>query len=511
MGERPDSALAVIEGIDTCVLRGAQERARYSLLCSMALDKNYVDTTSLAVIAPAVEWYSRHGSADERLKAYYYEGCVYANRDDLGSAMHSYMRASEYAESATDTLAMALLYIAKGSVFYKWYNMVELASNIEQAIKLYEGKHLDARTLDCYYRALTAYNNLCDSVAVAKYMHKIDSLAPLAQCNPKEPMLYKLFYSVEYQHDSVESVIHSLLQFPDLTEDDSLEIAWAYLSVLDMPDEAMKYLSADSEPSDFILRLKYWETYINIAQARKDKDNVIKGFEHYYPLLWDISKAKFDNELSYLAEVHALEMENVNREARHQKATWIYVSLILLLLLITGTIFIRHRAVRERQRLNEARMRQRIGELEDEAVNLQELLERKGELPGSVLAVLKERCDVLNTLLVSQIASADRYLREFDSWVAAITSDQEKFMEHTRLALEAAYPKFIHHLQRQGLKEDEINYACLYAIGLKGREVGKYLHRPSHYTISSDIRRKLGLETHDTNLGNYIHKLLKEV
>lgn len=44
MEDTPDSALVVMETIDTSRLAGKAQRARYSLLYSMALDKNYIDT-----------------------------------------------------------------------------------------------------------------------------------------------------------------------------------------------------------------------------------------------------------------------------------------------------------------------------------------------------------------------------------------------------------------------------------------------------------------------------------
>ena len=45
-------------------------------------------------------------------------------------------------------------------------------------------------------------------------------------------------------------------------------------------------------------------------------------------------------------------------------------------------------------------------------------------------------------------------------------------------------------------------------MGLKGREVGTYIKMRSHYNVSSDIREKLGINEHDTNLGIYLRKLL---
>ena len=58
INERPDSALSAIRQIDTLSLRTKAEKAKYSLLHAMALDKNYIDTTDTRIIAPAVEYYS---------------------------------------------------------------------------------------------------------------------------------------------------------------------------------------------------------------------------------------------------------------------------------------------------------------------------------------------------------------------------------------------------------------------------------------------------------------------
>lgn len=73
---RPDSALAVLEGIDKEQLNTREKEAKYALLMSMALDKNYIDLQSDSIIAPAVRYYENHGTPDERLKMYYYSGRI---------------------------------------------------------------------------------------------------------------------------------------------------------------------------------------------------------------------------------------------------------------------------------------------------------------------------------------------------------------------------------------------------------------------------------------------------
>ena len=89
---RPDSALAVLEGIDKAELTTKELEAKYALLMSMALDKNYIDLQSDSVIAPAVRYYERYGSADEKLKMYYYSGRIKQNSGDNEGAMEMFVK-----------------------------------------------------------------------------------------------------------------------------------------------------------------------------------------------------------------------------------------------------------------------------------------------------------------------------------------------------------------------------------------------------------------------------------
>ena len=72
MESRPDSALAVLQGISRAELTTKELGAKYALLLSQALDKNYIDLQSDSIIAPAMRYYWNHGSAEEKMKTLYY-------------------------------------------------------------------------------------------------------------------------------------------------------------------------------------------------------------------------------------------------------------------------------------------------------------------------------------------------------------------------------------------------------------------------------------------------------
>ena len=66
------------------------------------------------------------------------------------------------------------------------------------------------------------------------------------------------------------------------------------------------------------------------------------------------------------------------------------------------------------------------------------------------------------------------------------------------------------YLHDKGLKEFEIDFCCLYAIGMKGKEVKAYTNLSRHYKDCSEVRQKLGLAESDTNLSIFLQKLLKK-
>ncbi len=119
MWTRPDSALAALESIDTLSLKTKAQRARYSLLYTMALDRNHITIPDLRVIKPAANYYERHGSNDDRMKMYFYLGTAQFDTEDPESAMASYIRAKEYS-SRSDNLVFRGIISSSISDVYLW-------------------------------------------------------------------------------------------------------------------------------------------------------------------------------------------------------------------------------------------------------------------------------------------------------------------------------------------------------------------------------------------------------
>ena len=117
--EHPDNALETLRGMDQSSLNTKKLRARFALLYAIALDKNYIDTTDVSVIMPAVNYYKRHGSPDEKLKTHFYLGRIYLNAHRFEKAAYEYALAESEAEKSQDLVQKGLLFM-NFSYLYNW-------------------------------------------------------------------------------------------------------------------------------------------------------------------------------------------------------------------------------------------------------------------------------------------------------------------------------------------------------------------------------------------------------
>lgn len=133
MWTKPDSALAVLESVDTLDLKTRAQRAEFSLLYTMAFDRNHLTIPNLHIIEPAVRYYERHGSKDTKKKMYFYLGVAQYDTGDLESAIVSYIRAKEYSLYSDNLMFKGLISFVISDVFFSDKNYPESISYCKEA------------------------------------------------------------------------------------------------------------------------------------------------------------------------------------------------------------------------------------------------------------------------------------------------------------------------------------------------------------------------------------------
>lgn len=126
------------------------------------------------------------------------------------------------------------------------------------------------------------------------------------------------------------------------------------------------------------------------------------------------------------------------------------------------------------------------------------------------MSLIRQRLSVLDKVLASHISSDDKAYRISEEEIENLISDRESFLISSKIVFKENHPGFISILEQKGLSDWEIGYCCLFTLGLKGKEVGEFIQKKRHYIISSEIRKKLGLGEHDTNIGIWLRTLLSE-
>lgn len=136
--EDPKRALEEIRNITPDNLLSPRTKAKHALLHSMALDKNYIDLTTDSIIAPAVKYYSKHGSADDRLLMHYYMGRIYENAGDDEKAAVEFSKGEEQSMEVTNNLALGRLYMHFSSIYNRAWNSSREREYLEKAYRSFQ-------------------------------------------------------------------------------------------------------------------------------------------------------------------------------------------------------------------------------------------------------------------------------------------------------------------------------------------------------------------------------------
>ena len=517
--EHTDSAWVTLQNIRPETLASKEEKAKHALLLSMAMDKNYIDRTDFEVLQPAIDYYSEKGTPDDKLRTYYYQGRIYQNKGDKDSSMRAFINARELKDEITDTLTYANLLVAQGTYFYSSYKIKDFIENNLQAARLYQA-------INRPYYQMTSLTNALDGSIINKDKQLADSIMTCCKNNIDEHpdygsimIPYVISYTIVFKSDNeIRNVIHSVYDNKKLSNNAKLDIAYGY-SKIGEADKALQVLESIHAENIDTNSLKYLSIKADVLEANDNYKDALSFYKLYSSTLEQKHKILFSQDLLFAQERHNLEVASLIEIQKRDQLIWYSICCAFVLLSVIGVIYYRYRIGKtqrviaeqenDRLRLEQENLGMRISQLESESENLKNLLSNQKELPEPITESIRIRIEMLNSLLAAQISDNEKYAKPYSAWIDEILKNKDAFMDSTRLAFKASHPRFMNYLEEHGLTEAEQNYLCLYAIGLRGKEIGEYIQLKRHYHISSDIRKKLGIDEHETNIGIYIRRLMK--
>ena len=510
--ERPDSALVVLEQLNTSELSGKEEKAKHALLYSMALDKNFVDKTDFEALQPAIDYYEDNGSATDKLRTYYYQGRIYHNIGNDAQAMTSYLNALEYYEDSGDILTLARIYVAMGNIYYTlldWDKVCEV--NLKAADLFYHANRVDSH-VNCLLKAVSGYIQARDFerayLCLQKCQHYIDTIPPALLSNYySEYLTYLISMGTDSEIKAQIDIYNSAV--PKEWRDHATN-ANGYLRLKEY-EKALTSLYEIKTFSNLNSERRYYSLLTTVCQSQGMYKDALEAYNRFNEINNSVTLAIFNQDTQFIEERHKLEVENLHeKQAKHRA---ILICLIISIILIAGIIYIRFRLkIRTIMQTNAEQEAERYKllyqQIEYEKDNLAEVLSQNNHIDDSIKNIIARRIELLNQFFTLHITNNSEVSRKVNKELDELLANKEAFMSSTRLAFAGSHPNFIKYLETHNLSEKEIEYCCLYALGLKGKEVGSYIKMRSHYNISSDVRVKLGLGESDTNLGIHLRRLL---
>ena len=512
--ERPDSVLNVLQAIDTDELVGDEEPAKHALLLSMALDKNYIDKTDFEVLQPAIEYYEENGSATDKLRTFYYQGRIYHNRGNEADAMESYVKAINIGENSADILTKARLYVAQGNIYnslLRWDNAIN--ANLHAAEYFFHMDKIDSY-VNCNLKACNGYIHNDDYDNAQRILDKCSNYIGEVS-NEKLSLYYAAQLTLQIKTGDSRNILTTIDEYfvsvPDSNRN-HLTIANAYIAIGEN-NKALDILEGRDYSSNISKEMKYYATLVAIYENLHNYQLAHEANKKFYELHDAYVNSIFEQDTQFVEQEYALKL--LHKQEKENKYRIIIISTIMISILTMIVIYIRgrlkYRTIQKAHAEQEAeRYRLLYEQMEYEKDNLSELLSHNNDLDNNIRHIIAKRIELLNKFFTVYITNNSEISRKVDKELDELLANKSLFMSSTRLAFAGSHPKFIKYLEEHNLSEQEIEICCLYAIGLKGKDIKAYTNQSRHYHQSADIRHKLGLTESDTNLSIFLRDMLEK-
>lgn len=511
----PAEALDTLESIDREALTTRKLRASHALLYSMALDKNYIDLKNDSIIAPAVEYYSRHGDADIRFRTHYYHARIFENAGDYDNALLAVSKAEALDTAKVDADVLCMLYAMKGSIYdiaWRPHDAIESYELARRyALESHKFRHYAYYTLYCAME----YRQASDSILFEKCLSEAQDYQEyftLTERHIYQSIMLNRMIDLEKDSNEVLGFVENyLIEYPQSEKINWKNIARAY-QYLNMHEKALEVLKLYTDYNDVSLDPGYYAILSEILAELKDYDEALKAHEKYASIN-DAEDIKLhQSDLKLVEQRHFHEIQEIS-----QKYKFLYLTIIFLSILFVSLFYIikwykaysKNKSEYDSLTKEYDELRRLEAKLNDAYRYLSEQMDRRGESSKDLMTILGYRIKSLSAFLKRPIPDA---LSKIPSQIEDIKKNKNYIVDSVGLLYAINYPDFVSVLQNHGLTSSEIGFCCLYIMGLNMPEVGEIIGKVSSiYNINSTIRKKLNISTSETNLDKWLVKKFSEL
>lgn len=506
MNDNPESSLEILESIDKDLLSTRKQKAKFALMYSMALDKNYIDIKTDSIIAPALEYYQIHGPKEERFLCNYYHARIYENAGDNENALLCAVKAESVDTSKVSAQNKCLLYALKGQIYHQeWRIQESIEAYIlacRYALSSNKFRHYAYYCLElarAYYYSSDFLNSM---VWVKNAENFFDYFTNVEIHKYKAMVLLNMFDSDVKPEICVEYAEKYIEEYPSHKLTNWHIVAKAYLNAGN-PDKAYEMIQKYVVNANSIT--PYYGIIAEILEQLKDYQGALEAQKTFAELVKERDVARHLSDIKVLEE--RFEGELVQAHQRHIIS---YISGIsLLLLLITVCLVFKWRNEREQNMRGLADLQQEYNAL----ISLKERMDSSyqylshqiisdSQTDQELMRVLGYRIKSLSAFLQKPIPDS---LSKVASQIEDLKRNRNYIVDSIGLLYAVTCPDFVSELRAHDLTSSEIGYCCLYLLGLNIPEAGEVIGKVSSiYNVNSAIRKKLGIS--GANLDKWLIK-----
>lgn len=384
--ERPDSALTVLQSIDSTLLTTPAEKAKYSLLMTMAKHKNYLPLKDTTTLSPAVEYYCR--DSRERALTQYYKGIILFNNEEYNPALPCFNSSLELFEKygMKKYKAMALSFI--GLTYDCCHNKYEELSYAERAYDAYKEMGDTSHYLVALLNLALAYNNNRRYNEADSVLSVICSVADTSDYTIEGALLLKNDINLRSDNPDPKLSIKILEDVRDKGHGLNLEAycQYAYALLLDGQEDRsnklLEQLLAAGAAEDL-------DCLFTLFRIEKKKGDSVKALEYKEAIdsLSDKYVVRMLEQSLFRAQAENASLKEAKARIalRHSRIMGLLFCVILLLVLVTLYCHYRHR-----NRILQQEIDRLIITRDSVAANLQGMEEVQKTYYLAVLPIFKE-------------------------------------------------------------------------------------------------------------------------
>lgn len=521
------------------------QRMRYDLLYHKAMNKAYIDFTSDSTMLAVVDYYEHHGTANDRMLAYYILGCVYRDMHEAPMALEYYNKATEQADTAAqdcDYATLCRVYSQMGFLFAKQHLPHQELASLDKAVKY---AYLAKDTLNAirYYenkQAIYANQNKLDSAIIinnqaAKLFKQIGALkeANIAfGCNYEYYLKKKMLKEAEEAFKAYLSTNYH--------GNDNWKDAYAYI----LYERGSYYLAVGKKDSAYSCLKQSFEqskSYNNLAVSAK-------GLAQYYALTnqpdlatkYALLSSEYNDsdlivtKLGQLQQIQAMYDYNRNKEIANQaqikaeqRMDAIYTIAICAILMCSVSFSVYRKRLKLRNKRIAMTQKMYIDSVQQLNVAQQELAKLHDLNENTITELVKEKEDTIQKLqsevrkyeetnIGRNLLELEKFLKQsaiYKKLVYLENHPQEKMTKADWENLEETIEEFVYGFadlkQKQNNKEYHI--CLLVKLHFSPSSISSFIGT-SLSDISNSRKRMLakicGTSGNGKEFDSYIHHIL---